>query len=80
MFATASQCTKWRLNKGFSHSFDVLSGWCTFGCGNREDGRIVTRDGVILDPGPNYTPQELAYLQARSTEIIRARTPERTHA
>lgn len=73
----ASQCTKFRLNKGFSHSFHPLSGWCIFGCGNREDGRIISRDGKVIEKGPQYTGAELADLQARSEQIIAARTPAR---
>ena len=74
MFGTnASQCTKFRLTKGFSHSFDPLSGWCVFGCGNREDGGIVSRAGTVLEAGPQYTGEELGYLQARSNEIVAAR-------
>ena len=73
----ASQCTRFRLNKGFSHSFDPLSGWCIFGCGNREDGRIISRDGRVIERGPGYTGTELEYLAARSREIVAARTPAR---
>lgn len=69
----ASQCTKFRLTKGFSHSFDPLSGWCTFGCGNRDDGRIISRAGAVIEAGPQYTGEELGYLQARSNEIVAAR-------
>jgi len=73
----AHSCTAARIGKGLSHSFDPLSGWCIFGCGNREDGRIVTREGRLIEKGPNYTGPELAQLQARSNEIIAARTPAR---
>jgi hypothetical protein len=73
----ASQCTKFRLNKGFSHSFDPLSGWCTFGCGNREDGRIISRDGKVIEKGPDYTGAELEFLSARSREIVAARAGAR---
>lgn len=76
MFAT--QCKNFRLDKGFSHSFDPLSGWCTFGCGNRDDGRIVSKDGRVIEAGPRYTGTELEYMAARSREIIAARTPTRT--
>lgn len=75
MFATS--CTAARIGKGLSHSFDPLSGWCTFGCGNREDGRIQTREGNTIAKGPQYTDEELSYLSARSREIIAARTPVR---
>jgi hypothetical protein len=57
MFVTS--CTPTRLSKGLSHSFDPVSGWCLFGCGNREDGRITTRDGRIIDSGPSYSENEL---------------------
>ena len=77
MYSNPSQCSRFRLNKGFSHSFDPLSGWCLFGCGNRDDGRIVTRDGQVIEKGPQYTAEELGFLQARSNEIIAARTPAR---
>jgi len=75
MFATS--CTAARIGKQLSHSFDPLSGWCLFGCGNREDGRIITRDGQVIEKGPQYTSEELGYIKARSDEIIAARTPAR---
>jgi len=73
----SSQCKPHRIGRGLSHSFDPLSGWCIFGCGNRDDGRIVTFAGQVIEKGPTYTGEELGFLQARSAEIIAARTPAR---
>lgn len=56
----ATHCIRQRTEKGLSHAYDLKSGWCRFGCGNREDGRIVTREGNVIDQGPSYTDTELA--------------------
>lgn len=51
--------------RGRHHIFHADSGWCIRGCGNRDDGRIVTWLGGVIDPGPTYTADELAELRAR---------------
>lgn len=73
----AQQCKKFRLDKGLSHTFDRLSGWCVFGCGNRDDGRIVTGMGAVIEYGPKYTSQELAQIKANVERVIAERTPAR---
>lgn len=73
----ANACKKFRTNKGRSHTYDVLSGWCIYGCGNRDDGRIVTREGNVIEKGPQYTNAELGDMLARQREIVEARTPAR---
>jgi hypothetical protein len=54
-----TQCQSYRLDKGQSHTFDTDSGWCVYGCGNRDDGRIASKEGSDLYFGPSYTQQEL---------------------
>lgn len=41
------------------HNFDPVSGWCSFGCGVRDDGRMVKADRGEVAPGPSYTPEQL---------------------
>ena len=59
MFTTATACVRHRTTKGLSHTFDPVSGWCKHGCGNRDDGRITTREGNDIQAGPQYTQDEL---------------------
>jgi hypothetical protein len=33
---------------GKRHRYDPVSGWCVHGCGNRDDGRVVTRGGDVV--------------------------------
>ena len=75
MFATS--CKRFRIDKGLTHRYDVLSGWCVFGCGNRDDGRIVTGAGAVIERGPVYTSTELAEIKSTCDRIIEARTPAR---
>lgn len=57
-----------------AHVFDALSGWCSYGCGVRDDGRVVNPiSGNVVDSGPRYTPNELAYLGDRAQTIVNAR-------
>jgi hypothetical protein len=41
---------------GRTHKFNHESGWCDHGCGVRNDGRIVTRGGAVVRPGPTEQP------------------------
>jgi len=50
---------------GIRHRFDYYSGWCHRGCGNRDDGRIVSWNGAEIEPGPNYTLEELTEFRER---------------
>lgn len=75
MFFTG--CRKFRTDQGRSHTFDQLSGWCIYGCGNRDDGKVIARDGRTLDAGPTYTNAEIAQMKQRSDNINEARTPAR---
>ena len=59
MFTTATACVRHRTSKALSHTFDPVSGWCKHGCGNRDDGRISTREGNDIQAGPQYTQDEL---------------------
>lgn len=59
---------------GRSHRFDRLSGWCGWGCGNRDDGRIVTRHGVVLRRGPTYSMEALASIRATFAAEAAARS------
>jgi len=56
--------TKCRTYRGpdARHEFDPLSGWCIYGCGTRDDNRITYRSGDIANPGPEYTPDDIARL------------------
>ena len=40
--------------RGHAHDFDYYSGWCSRGCGVRDDRRVMTRDGEVLSAG-QYT-------------------------
>ncbi|WYA78722.1 hypothetical protein LTDYDHKI_CDS0026 [Exiguobacterium phage phiExGM16] len=44
------------------HDFSPVSGWCDWGCGHRDDGRLVIH-GTEKRPGPEYTPEQLDHLQ-----------------
>lgn len=59
MAATFCRPGKW-------HQFDTISGYCVHGCGNREDGRIVSREGNVIAPGPEHTDAELAEIRRRA--------------
>lgn len=50
------------------HDFHPVSGWCLNGCGLREDGRHLTTAGSVIDPGPEYTPEDLATLPTNYPE------------
>ena len=60
------------------HRFDPVSGWCNWAgaddqkklvtCGQREDGRTVNRNGVIVDPGPGYTLEQLEIFRQRASQ------------
>lgn len=52
---------------GRRHRYDPRSGWCTHGCGLREDGRVLTWRGDLVNPGPTYTPAELEQIRQRLT-------------
>lgn len=39
------------------HVFYPPSGYCP--CGYRDDGRLLNRDGIVYQTGPEYTPAEL---------------------
>lgn len=52
---TATECRPYR--NGAPHDFDSNSGWCVHGCGNRDDGRIITRQAEVIHPGPTYQTQ-----------------------
>ncbi len=43
---------------GRSHRFSPSSGHCAHGCGVRDDGRVVSRGGAVIYPGPNEQPQQ----------------------
>lgn len=72
MFATS--CTRPRISKGLTHSYDPISGWCKRGCGNRDDGRITTREGNDIAKGPQYTDAELAQMRETATRALAERT------
>jgi hypothetical protein len=55
-------CTPARAAAGKTHRYDRRSGWCIYGCGVRDDGRIVNHWGTIIADGPEYTPEEQSYL------------------
>ncbi|WP_419817014.1 hypothetical protein [Glaciibacter flavus] len=56
-----------------AHQFDALSGYCIHGCGVRDDGHVVSREGKVLAAGQQYSPAELSYLADRAAKIIRGR-------
>lgn len=43
---------------GRTHRFDPLSGHCAHACGVRDDGRVVTRRGDVVRPGPHEQPHQ----------------------
>jgi len=51
------------------HEYDPASGWCHWSCGCRNDGRVVNKDGKVLNEGYRYTQAELEnfrqWLEAR---------------
>lgn len=64
---TRSACLAYR-GPDAPHDFDPASGWCVYGCGLRRDGRHLTPAGTVIDPGPRYTPDELATIAATLTK------------
>ncbi|WP_454137246.1 hypothetical protein [Microbacterium paulum] len=47
------------------HEFHAISGWCLWGCGSRNDGRIISiKSGQVISPGRTYTREELTRLRA----------------
>lgn len=42
---------------GRTHNFQSPSGYCRWGCGVRDDGRVVSRRGDVIYPGPHERPQ-----------------------
>lgn len=44
-----------------THRFDPLSGWCA-DCNYRQDGRLISRDGDVWRPGPEYSNADLQRL------------------
>jgi len=50
---------------GKRHEFDYYSGYCVRGCGVRDDGRVTSRSGDILNTGPDYTQAELDKFRER---------------
>lgn len=58
MNKTNDECRAFPVGISRTHKFDEVSGWCVYGCGNRDDGRAVSRSGVILDSGVRR-PNEL---------------------
>lgn len=49
---TAIECRPYR--KCQPHDFSPISGWCEHGCGNRDDGRIITKQAEVIYAGPDY--------------------------
>lgn len=49
---------------GHVHDFDPISGWCS-GCTVRDDGRHAWH-GDIVQPGPDYTPDQIATFLERT--------------
>lgn len=56
-----NECTRSYL----PHEFDYYSGWCKRGCGNRDDGRIVSRSGDLIQAVPEYTEAGLEKFRNR---------------
>jgi ketopantoate reductase len=57
---------------GKTHRFHRVSGWCTQGCGVREDGRVVHRiSGEVILSGPDHPPAALDYFRTRAQEMSR---------
>lgn len=57
----ATECVRTYL----PHDFDYWSGWCKRGCGNRDDGRIVSRSGELISSGPEYNEAGLEKFRTR---------------
>ncbi|WP_345751390.1 hypothetical protein [Microbacterium rhizophilus] len=59
------------------HVWDDASGWCltcqTYP--HRDDGRRSAPGGTDLEPGPNYTPDQLAQIQTRIQTVHDRRYP-----
>jgi hypothetical protein len=51
MTTQTTTCTRVREFSGKTHEFDPGSGWCLFGCGHRQDGRIVSFAGNVIRAG-----------------------------
>lgn len=62
-----SKCLAYR-GADARHDFHPESGWCEHGCGRRQDGRHLTTDGSLIDPGPEYTPEALVTIAAALRE------------
>nr|WP_274637064.1 hypothetical protein [Microbacterium bovistercoris] len=56
--------------EGHQHRFDPISGWCAF-CNLRDDGRLVSRDGAVWRPGPEYGSEQLHTFLTRATEAMK---------
>lgn len=50
------------------HAFDEVSGWCNYGCGVRDDGRMVKADRGVVANGPEYTPEELQHFRTKANQ------------
>lgn len=74
-----SRCLAYR-GPDAPHDFDRLSGWCLYGCGLRDDGRHQSTGGAVIDPGPEYTPDQLDQLahDLRRTDHEQTHTPQPT--
>ncbi|MFJ3394014.1 hypothetical protein [Leifsonia aquatica] len=69
-----SRCLAFR-GPNAQHDFDPDSGWCLHGCGLREDGRHIARAGQLINPGPEYSPEAIAWL----AEDLRRKTARHDH-
>ncbi|MDQ1128281.1 hypothetical protein QE381_000409 [Microbacterium sp. SORGH_AS 888] len=56
---------------GRAHRFDSPSGYCRWGCGVRDDGRVVSRAGDVIYPGPLERPQQQPALEGMSEYVER---------
>lgn len=55
------------------HEHHPISGWCVWGCGCRNDGRVIRiKDGSVLLPGRQYTPAEIDRYRAWIAEQVAA--------
>lgn len=50
------------------HAFDAVSGWCAYGCGTRDDGRMVKADRGVVATGPEYTPEQLQSFRTKANQ------------